>query len=106
MPLAKAEALLPPSRGGVTELKAVAPGLPPGMKLKNYDIQCGPYNRMTIMIDGIGQVVTLQFIAENKRIPIPFLLYNSEWRNFSMVSTDFLDTKWTRSSQIYLYGKP
>lgn len=104
MPIAKAEALLPPHCGAVSEMKTVAPGLPPGMKLKNYDIECGPYNRMTIMIDGIGQVVTLEFIAQNKPVQIPYLT-GLEWRRFDMATTDFLDTSWS-SSRIYLYGKP
>ncbi len=105
MPLARAEALLPPHRGGVTDLKAVAPGLPPGMRLRNYDILCGPYNRMTVMIDGIGKVVTLQLIAQTKPVQIPYIPNSPDWRAFDMATTDFLDTSWSRS-RIVVWGKP
>lgn len=89
MPRGKAEGLLPKRLGPVSRFKAVAPGLPPGMILYNYDIRMGPYNRMTLMVDGADQVVTLQFKAANKRVPM-------EPNDFSaqIATRDFVDVGW------------
>ena len=89
MPRVKAEALLPKRIGPVSRLKAVAPGFPPGMILYNYDIRLGAYTRMTIMVDGADQVVTLQFKAQNKQVPMLPCDFTSQ-----IATRDFIDVGW------------
>ena len=89
MPRGKAEALLPKRLGPVSRLKAVAPGFPPGMIIYNYDIRLGPYSRMTIMVDGADQVVTLQFKAQNKHVPMQPCDFT-----YQIATRDFIDVGW------------
>jgi hypothetical protein len=89
MPRGKAEGLLPKRIGPVSRFKAVAPGFPPGMILYNYDIRLGPYSRMTIMADGADQVVTVQFKAQNKQVPMVPNDFTTQ-----IATRDFIDVGW------------
>ncbi len=89
MPRGKAEALLPKRIGPVTRLKAVAPGFPPGMILYNYDIRLGAYSRMTLMVDGADQVVTVQFKAQNKQVLMQPCDFTAQ-----IATRDFIDVGW------------
>jgi hypothetical protein len=89
MPRGKAEALLPKRTGPVSRLKAVAPGFPPGMIIYNYDIRLGAYSRMTIMADAADQVVTVQFKAQNKQVPMRPCDFTTQ-----ITTRDFIDVGW------------
>lgn len=89
MPRGKAETLLPKRIGPVSRFKAVAPGFPPGMIIYNYDVRFGPYSRMTIMVDGADQVVTVQFKAQNKQVPMQPNDFET-----SIATRDFVDVGW------------
>lgn len=93
MPRAKALALLVERPGQVASREASAPGFPPGMKIYEYDINSGVYNRMMVVVDQADQVVALQAQAETKNDPtVP----GPGWKPAAMPmnsTSDFLDTR-------------
>ena len=61
----KAAALLMKRPGISSPTKAQAPGFPPGMRMREYDIRFGVFNRLFIITDQIDQVVAVQIKSEN-----------------------------------------
>jgi hypothetical protein len=65
----KAAALLMKRPSLSSPTKALAPGFPPGMMMREYDIRFGVFNRLFIITDQIDQVVAVQVKAENGNSP-------------------------------------